>query len=272
MLIDSNRLAAFARPPKSRWSSLFTRRQKWIWVTIVLTSFALAAVATWVLWRWAGADKNELAQWIMAAASVLTLLAAGIAAVFAGGALRMEQRREIARELELISSQAARVVVWVDDSFTRAVKHRAWESEKPYAVDSVRVHLRNLSELPVNSVVLELSMDVSEHLSPGDSRLPVHLRDADAYFGDNEGRTYRTRQSFPRIEHGQLPPTGAGDAPIDLFPNQGLQVTTPERIEGFAVKMTFTDAAGFRWVRDSDGRLYGDELRFLIRAIEAESF
>ncbi|MCB0909336.1 MAG: hypothetical protein KDB63_19705 [Nocardioidaceae bacterium] len=193
-------------------------------------------------WDWSGAERTELAQWLMAATSAVTLVAAIVAAFYAAGAFRLESAREERWNDAQRRAQAALVAAWPtgDVGMARAAELNEETGRYPLAewVTSATITLRNASEVPVTRVKAQVVIEVR---------------------GDGVSDEYQ----LGRHELAVLPP---GDAGVTV------QVTTTrntaERLR-FAgqhsdeqevrfepqVFLTFVDSAGVTWSRWPSGAL-----------------
>ncbi|KAB2811124.1 hypothetical protein F9L07_04150 [Pimelobacter simplex] len=196
-------------------------RRGYVLLYCVLGILAIAALA--VIGReWAGSDRADLAQWVMAGASVVTLFAAVVAAVFAAGAFNLETAREERYRQDQRRYQAERVAAWFAYIDVQGAYKRRTRG----------FMVRNASDLPVTNVNLYLFFDgnpvamQSVTVAPPADE-PVHHR-LDSLVGD---ALDRARERFTEIH--------------------GDEVLVPSA----TVDITFTDAAGQRWHRKATGEL-----------------
>ena len=131
--------------------------------TILFTCMAGAlatAVATYAGWEWAGSDRAELAQWLMATTSVGALLAAITAAVFAAGALRLELVRDRRLQDERRRSQASLVASWPTRHFKFDFPDIYAGTSGPTTLQAVQIAIRNASPLPVTDAIVRANCEI----------------------------------------------------------------------------------------------------------------
>ena len=116
-------------------------------------------------WGWSGAERTELAQWLMAATSAVTLVAAIVAAFYAAGAFRLESAREERWNDAQRRAQAALVAAWPagDVGMARVGELNEETGKYPIAewVTSASITLRNASEVPVTRVRAQVLIEVT---------------------------------------------------------------------------------------------------------------
>jgi hypothetical protein len=208
------------------------RRWRLIIPLALLAVIAVLAPAT-LGWRWSGSERTELAQWVMASASVVTLVAALAAAVYAAGAFHLESEREERWNDSQRRQQASLVAAWT----------AGYENDEEGRVLGADVVLRNASNLPVTSVSVRLRVEL---WSPGRSDV--------VYSGD-------------WVDVGLLPPSEHGDHSVQWvqvepgnLPATGVRTLSLEHPDAtfkpdVYAELTFRDAGGSLWRRDGLGYL-----------------
>ncbi|WP_377322634.1 hypothetical protein ACFJIY_24500 [Pimelobacter simplex] len=180
---------------------------------------------------WAGTKRDDAAQWIMAGASLATLIAACVAAAFAGGAYRIEARREDRLLDGELKHQASRVAAWLSTATFEPVLSGAPNYKAPPQVRDV-VRIRNASDLPVTDVVLTYHFQ----------RVQIAVEMLDLVPPALEPYVHRVSSATE----------SAWGTAIDLFVDaDGPGVTPPMP----TIEIRFTDAAGRRWTRKANGEL-----------------
>lgn len=200
-------------------------------------------------WRWADTDATELAQWLMAATSVVTLVAAVAAAVYAAGAFRLEGDREDRWNDAQRRAQAGLVAAWADEGVQSIVlkgqsNELTGEVQGQVTGRQVLAQLRNASEIPVTDV----------HLTPGIDIVGQDEDGRDHVLDRVHGRTKKIAVLPPASQpkpHKLVvtQPSAKGHELRRLYPSIG-----PMRQQPF-VNIEFTDAAGVRWRRNEDSNL-----------------
>lgn len=211
-----------------------TTRAELLGVYAIVGIFAIAII-TVVGWFWAGSKREDVAQWIMAGASVTTLIAAVGAAVFAAGAYDVETRRE-KRALDAEEkSQAERVAAWAEVDRVVIADHG----------ESLAVHwslvTRNASDLPVYGMDIEATCLVK---MPG----RIRSRKVEKYVGLLPPGTNRVSPDPIQIR------LSAKQRALDIFEQDSLAAMSRATI---FIEVTFRDAGDRAWRRDSSGVLSG---------------
>lgn len=184
-------------------------------------------------------DRSEVAQWIVAASSVLTLVAATVAAAFAARTVQIELDRDDERRRDQISQQASRVVAWAADS--SELKHfltapRIADSLEGPLPPVVTVFVANRSDLPVTEVRVEVTARTTTALPDGS----------------------KVRLFFPVAESSidVLVPTDANPKVRMIQRPDALEESLPEWASNptheLIITMQFVDSFGRRWERTPD--------------------
>lgn len=209
------------KPPQSSRAEL-------IWV-LGLSGGAVTFSVAMVGWRWAGSERADFAQWLMAGAAVATLLAAIGAAVFAAGAFSLESDRENRFQDSQRRFQAERVAAWHGHEEPARDPHL--KSLRPPTPHDV-VRMRNASDLPVTHVTCVLKLATTKVgtvnltiLPPSDTPMVVPLN-----------------SRLTRKLHDVTLQFRAAHA-------SGTPIPAP------TIDIEFTDAAGRRWSRAFSGTL-----------------
>ncbi|UUW88455.1 hypothetical protein [Pimelobacter simplex] len=182
---------------------------------------------------WARSEREDVAQWIMAAASVVTLVAALVAAWFAGSAYRIEAAREDRLLEDARKSQASRVAAWLGTvEVDVLVPGPSGTPNRTRTHNRDVILIRNASDLPVTTVTLWIHFEdvgISAEfvpLVPPASAPYVHRLSED------------TRSAW-------------GEA-IEMYHDANTPTLVPPTL---TIDISFTDAAGRRWTRRADGEL-----------------
>ncbi|WP_418057294.1 hypothetical protein [Pimelobacter simplex] len=199
-------------------------RAQLIWV-IGLISIAAIMILAIVGWCWSGAHRDELAQWLMAAGTGATLIAAVAAAVFAADVHRIELEREERFEVADMRAQADNVAAW-----GLATPRRPTTTGQ--TIFTWELSVRNASPLPVYDV---------RYLA----------------------RTILTIDGVTSVQHhaplfSHVLPPGPEAVPLTT-----LSMEIPTRDARFGRKLqiqyAFRDTGGRWWRRDEAGVLHGPE-------------
>lgn len=198
----------------------------------VVATAALAALGWW----WAGTTRTEMAQWFMAGASMLTLVAAVVAGVYAAGAFRLESDREEQWSVAQRRAQARLIAAWPDSvhPYHESNIHDSASSEPAL----VFVAFRNASDLPV----VQVKADVYVNVRP-------------KYAGRYEVTTYSLGGASMPVLPPDLEPKLVGvrtDRPEGMPQRLGLAGEVEYDV---TIELTFTDSAGVRWSRSTEGLL-----------------
>lgn len=201
----------------------------------------IGAIAVGIIgWAAAGTGRVDLAQWIMAGASLMTLVAAVVAGIYAAGAFRLEADREQRRIESDRQEQARLVAAWPLGVDLGLIQVGDQQDTGPVGV---RVHVRNFWLLPVTNVNVSVVVTMFE-VANGE-RVP----------GGREESWV-----FGRWEEALIPPT---------YDQQHVvkPMRPPIRPEDFglssavvdysaAVGIEFVDSTNVSWVRTPEGVLH----------------
>jgi hypothetical protein len=193
-------------------------------------------------------DWGDVPTWVGAVATVLALVAAAIAAVFAGRAYGIESRRDAVAAAdrkaavdEQLRSQASRVVIWLKDNVA--------PPSGPFGV-----MYANTSGLPVFDVNIRLrapNLDggvISRMLPPTDG--PVELTAA------SERLNVHVKSDDQILRNTMMSWTaGAYEGPIKeaVVEQPGFKIVG--QLSYVGADLTFTDANERRWRRSGRGPL-----------------
>lgn len=187
-------------------------------IAIPITTATL--LLAWRGWAWSGSQRTELAQWIMATSSVVTLVAAVSAAVYAAGAFHLEFQREDRWAETTRREQARLIAAWPTGT------HNV---DPDGQVDAVAIEVRNGSEVPVYEVLLTVWVRV-----PGDDRiLPART-------------SIRATHQMDVLAPGGNEQIWVEIPLVDRLPGAPTETR---------VTLQFRDAAGLHWFRLEDGAL-----------------
>lgn len=219
----------FFHPPR-------LNRRQWLWFTAVV-GIVLIATLSVAGWAWSGAERTELAQWMMAVASIITLMAAVVAASFAAAAFRLESDREEHWAASQRSSQASLIAAWPGrTSHLHGELDESTGETEDLGINGVEVYLRNASHVPVTQVWIDATLVIG-------------------YEGARDIRKHHLGMNEVRI----LAPSDASTVfvatatpiPLSKFAIEG---TTDVR-HWVDVQLSFRDAGGRDWSRLPDGTL-----------------
>jgi hypothetical protein len=177
-----------------------------------------------------GATNTDGASWIEAISTLAAVVIATIAALFAGRAFVLEDRRERRAQQDLQQFQAARVAVWAEVAKTRAQQGGRLRTYP----GQLTIHLRNASDLPVTQVTVTLQL----HGTKVDGNRWTT-------WGDDVEFPLLPPASTPRAEQVRLPQRFA-DEWADYVDDGGPEVT---------LAVSFRDSNNRWWVRYFDGTL-----------------
>lgn len=203
------------------------RTDAWLWVGGVV-SVVIVIGAGVAGWWWSGARRTEVAQWIMASASVATLVAAVAAAVFTARALLLESQREWERRDLEIQAQASLVAAWPVDTPGYGIV----EPDGLQYLRQVDVEFRNASQLPVTNVRVTVGIQADDT----SGAKPIE-------FGASPQQPVLRpggKVSFLKV---------MGGRPITSAEFKGLSSGNP--MNRVVTELRFTDAAGRKWLRTS---------------------
>lgn len=178
---------------------------------VLLLATGLIGAATWANCRW-GTGPDTLPGWIEALSTFAAFIAAVIAVRYTKRVFEIEQKRDERLDEDRRSAQASTVAAWVGIKTIHIEKERdSWRPARD--VEQYGYFLRNASELPVTNL---------------------------------EFRTGKMLESFESLD--VLPP---GDEPLFIRLDQNVvNDFTNDGVESPPVTLSFTDAAGHRWIRD----------------------
>lgn len=204
---------------------------------ISMVGATVIIVSTIVGWRWAGSDRADFAQWLMAGTAVATLFAAVAAAVFAAGAYQLEVRREDRHVTEQRRAHAERFSGWCG---TGSYSAKTAKGDTLFDVPVDAVFLRNVSDLPMSNVYAVVRTAEGESLGtidvglvpPSDEPLQTHFTLELAEKADAARRAAEDEETIDQA---------------------GIVIRPAFRL---LVELWFTDAAGHSWRRRADGLLY----------------
>lgn len=206
----------------------------------------LAVVALACLGAWAAGDSaSDLPGWVEAIATLAAFLAAILAAVYAAGAYKLETEREGRWVTDQRMAQARLVGSWVgfvEMDATPSISAMQGVLGPSVLFKVYGVFLRNVSDLPVTNVVIDVGWHLSAEpghmmnqwstsfdldvLPPSDT--PLHLQ----FSSGADEKLFK--ESTSRV--------GGGD------PAKPLRMLTE-------ITLRFTDAQGVRWTRHPEGKL-----------------
>lgn len=200
-------------------------------IMIVVTGTIILSIAA----AWLGMDllhrpAREFPAWWSASSTAAAFTAAAVAAMFAADAFRLEHRRDERWQTERRQAQASLVAAWplnlvrVETRVGNAV---------PDTVQLVVARIINTSTLPVRNVYFEAFVTVASNGMSMRHRIGSHLV---AVVPPGESST-EVRIPADDPARSFLQPGGAS---VDWIPD---------------VRLSFTDAAGVRWMRDENGVL-----------------
>lgn len=194
----------------------------------------------WAGWRMADTDDSDVAQWLMAVAAALTLVAAVAAATFAAGVYRVESDRE-ERALELeerahaqtfaawtVTPGVGRGGIVASSDGVRRVQHM---------LNAVKVLFRNGSDMPIHDVGYEVRLESND--PEIDGRLIARAR-------GNHLDSVPPRDTVEVL----MPETSWLTLVGEEFDGR-----TPKPVVKSRVAIQFKDSRGKYWRRHADGDL-----------------
>lgn len=217
---------------------------------LILSPVLVTLAALYGLWLSEGKAAEDLAGWVEAVATTMTLAVAGAAALYAKGAFDLEQERE-GRRLEADSqAQAVLVAAWPG---TDVVDRKSLPNDHPLAlgegefiyretgkgVEVAGVWIRNASPLPVLDAIADVTMT---------ARLPGTFEEAKPWMVD--------LGLVPPAERPVFIPFRADFEAVRA--NSAAQWTRDGYEVGYEVGIRFRDGAGNYWRRTRDGGLLPD--------------
>lgn len=189
--------------------------------TVALCTSVGDETLTWL----AEADFGDVPTWLQVVATAAALLAAFRAAGYTKGLLERESDRDRRAEEREVRAQAERVSAWL---VRRAKRLPTGGSYQPVVGWELRLSLLNSSRQPVYDV--ESSFTTGGKCVTQTDRLDI-----------------LPPESEPVVRR---LPEGAADELEALVDESGEDDPSVPRVE-----VSFTDAAGRRWIRDRHGRL-----------------
>lgn len=180
---------------------------------------------------------GNVAEWLAAVGTLLALVAAGAAAIFAHHQLRLLRDDADERLSEAKKSQAAKVAVWL---------------ERDLAGNLVAL-FRNASDLPIYNVVVTFKSpnnDNDFHVNTfGPTGQPVVLPDITGFINS-------ARAMYPSIDLAWAMQGTEGPVRTMQTGDRGEKTWVEAARSGpIGLGLTFTDAHGYRWERGLDGLL-----------------
>lgn len=206
-------------------------------VEVLLVGLIVAALAL-ALSQLTGASAGSTPDWIAAISTFAAFVAAAIAAGYAIKAYKIQREMGAAQWRAEHRLQAALVSVWVNAELTHAVQN----GKQRTVAASIIVSLRNASELPVHRVIVHLM---------------AREADPEKYW---EYEIDDSAVELPDIRLSTLPPSTeplvrkVESAQLAQMANR-YERKGPDPTVVLAVAVEFTDAAGEKWARRTDGTL-----------------
>ena len=214
-------------------------KQSLVVAVVTVVGLALVAVLAFAGYRWSGVGmqtpRTELAQWLPAVSSVLTLTAAVAAAVFAAGALRIESRREQRERDDIEKLQATTVAAWGSNAGVGRTGV-AGGATVTYTLDRAQLLVRNGSNLPIY-----------------DLRFVAKLMSTDAEI-DGAPLTFPGgATTIPLVSPADTITYGLARHEFSVAAPKGFDGNTGMPSNHIVVAIQFRDTAGTYWRRHTDG-------------------
>lgn len=206
-------------------------------VEVVLVGLIVAVLAL-ALSQLTGATPGSVPDWIAAISTFAAFVSAATAAGYAAKAYEIQREVSAAGRRAEHRSQATLVSAWVEAELAQAI-----QGGKQSAVEAnIIVSMRNASDLPVHRVIVHLMARAAD---------PEKYWEYEVDGSVVELRDFRLSTLPPSTE----PLVRKLESPELAHMANRYEQKGPDPTVVLAVAVEFTDAAGVKWARRTDGTL-----------------